>query len=136
MASTHLLSATTIATFAARQMVNSDHWRLVCSGSYVRGSRIEKVCWVHGKYERLKRVISARVSYLLMWRVGEVCMRRVIIDKDADIAPGTQIGVNWQKIKQKLYRVSDTMVVVISKGARVGCTKTLTTDAQRLKLKA
>lgn len=53
-------------------------------------------------------------------KVGEGCiLRRVIIDKDADIAPGTQIGVNLKEDK-KHYHVSDDGVVVISKGARVG----------------
>ncbi len=43
----------------------------------------------------------------------------MIVDKDADIAPGTQIGVNLQEDK-KHYHVSDDGIVVIPKGARVG----------------
>ena len=53
-------------------------------------------------------------------KVGDGCvLRRVIIDKDADIAPGTQIGVNLQEDRKK-YHVSDDGIVIIPKGAKVG----------------
>ncbi|MGB1279702.1 MAG: sugar phosphate nucleotidyltransferase, partial [Vibrio cyclitrophicus] len=92
---------------------------LVCSGSYVRGSRIEKS--VLGFRSNIASACDISESILLGdVKVGEGCiLRRVIIDKDADIAPGTQIGVNLKEDK-KHYHVSDDGVVVISKGARVG----------------
>lgn len=92
---------------------------LVCNGSYVRGSRIEKS--VLGFRSNIASACDISQCILLGdVKVGEGCvLRRVIVDKDADIAPGTQIGVNLQEDK-KHYHVSDDGIVVIPKGARVG----------------
>jgi glucose-1-phosphate adenylyltransferase len=92
---------------------------LVCNGSYVRGSRIEKS--VLGFRSNIASACDISESILLGdVKIGEGCvLRRVIVDKNADIAPGTQIGVNLQEDK-KLYHVSDDGVVVISKGAKIG----------------
>ena len=92
---------------------------LVCNGSYVRGSRIEKC--VLGFRSNIASACDISESILLGdVKVGEGCvLRRVIVDKDADIAPGTQIGVNLKEDK-KHYHVSDEGIVVIPKGARVG----------------
>ncbi|WP_087108817.1 glucose-1-phosphate adenylyltransferase [Parendozoicomonas haliclonae] len=48
-----------------------------------------------------------------------VVLNRVIVDKRAEIAPGTKIGVNPEE-DRKLYHVSDTGLIVIPRGARVG----------------
>lgn len=92
---------------------------LVCNGSYVRGSRIEKS--VLGFRSNIASACDISESILLGdVKVGEGCvLRRVIIDKDADIAPGTQIGVNLMEDK-KHFHVSDDGIVVIPKGARIG----------------
>ncbi|MDA9555995.1 glucose-1-phosphate adenylyltransferase [Vibrio sp.] len=92
---------------------------LVCNGSYVRDSRIKKS--VLGFRSNIASECDISESILLGdVKVGAGCvLRRVIIDKDADIAPGTQIGVNLAEDK-KLYHVSDEGIVVISKGARIG----------------
>lgn len=92
---------------------------LVCNGSYIRGSRIEKS--VLGFRSNIASACDISESILLGdVKVGAGCvLRRVIIDKDADIAPGTQIGVNLTEDKKR-YHVSDNGIVVIPKGARVG----------------
>ena len=92
---------------------------LVCNGSYVRGSRIEKS--VLGFRSNIASACDISECILLGdVKIGEGCvLRRVIVDKDADIAPGTQIGVNLQEDK-KHFHVSEEGIVVIPKGARVG----------------
>ncbi|WGW01486.1 glucose-1-phosphate adenylyltransferase [Vibrio sp. YMD68] len=92
---------------------------LVCNGSYVRGSRIEKS--VLGFRSNIASACDISESILLGdVKIGEGCvLRRVIVDKNADIAPGTQIGVNLQEDK-KHYHVSEDGVVVIGKGEKIG----------------
>ncbi|MGD8172280.1 glucose-1-phosphate adenylyltransferase [Vibrio sp. TRT 21S02] len=92
---------------------------LVCNGSYIRGSRIEKS--VLGFRTNVASACDISESILLGdVKIGEGCvLRRVIIDKDVDIAPGTEIGVNLQQ-DRKLYHVSEEGIVVIPKGARIG----------------
>lgn len=52
--------------------------------------------------------------------IGENCViRRAIIDKRAEIAPGTQIGVNLEE-DRKRFTVTDSGIVVIPRRSRVG----------------
>ncbi|MCL9782359.1 glucose-1-phosphate adenylyltransferase [Vibrio sp. S4M6] len=92
---------------------------LVCNGSYVRGSRIEKSVLGFRSNVASSCDISESI-FLGDVKVGEGCvLRRVIIDKGADIAPGVQLGVNLQEDKKR-YHVSDDGIVVIPKGAKIG----------------
>ncbi|MGF1739859.1 glucose-1-phosphate adenylyltransferase [Vibrio profundum] len=92
---------------------------LVCNGSYVRASRIEKS--VLGFRSNIASCCDISESILLGdVKIGEDCvLRRVILDKDVEIAPGTKIGVHLEEDKQR-YHVSDEGVVVIPKGAKIG----------------
>jgi glucose-1-phosphate adenylyltransferase len=92
---------------------------LVSNGSYVRGSRIEKS--VLGFRSNIASACDISECILLGdVKIGEGCvLRRVIMDKEVDVAPGTQIGVNLQEDK-KHFHVSEEGIVVIPKGARVG----------------
>ncbi len=92
---------------------------LVCNGSLVSGSRIEKC--VLGFRSNIASACDISESILLGdVKIGEGCvLRRVIVDKDVDIAPGTQIGVNLKRDREQ-FHVSDEGIVVIPKGARVG----------------
>ena len=52
--------------------------------------------------------------------IGEGCrLRRCIIDKDVDIAPGTVIGED-PELDKKRFHVSSGGIVVIPKGSRIG----------------
>ncbi|OED42514.1 glucose-1-phosphate adenylyltransferase [Endozoicomonas sp. (ex Bugula neritina AB1)] len=52
--------------------------------------------------------------------IGEgAVIRRAIIDKRAEIAPGTQIGVNAEE-DMKRFKVTESGLVVIPRGAKVG----------------
>lgn len=54
--------------------------------------------------------------------IGEGCrLRRCIIDKDVDIAPGTVIGEDPESDKKR-FHVSPGGIVVIPKGSRIGFT--------------
>ncbi len=92
---------------------------LVCNGSYVRGSHIEKS--VLGFRSNIGSHCNIRESILLGdIKVGKGCiLNRVIADKDVEIAPGSEIGVNLEHDKQR-FHVSEEGIVVIPKGARVG----------------
>ena len=53
-------------------------------------------------------------------KIGEGCeIRKAIIDKRVEIAPGTKIGVNPEE-DRKLFHVTETGIVVIPRGAKVG----------------
>ncbi|CAM3600926.1 glucose-1-phosphate adenylyltransferase [Vibrio aquimaris] len=92
---------------------------LVCNGSYVRCSRIEKS--VLGFRSNIASACDISESILMGdVKVGEGCvLRRVIVDKNVDIAPDTRIGVDLEQDKKR-FHVSDDGIVVIPKGARVG----------------
>ncbi|MBB1465948.1 glucose-1-phosphate adenylyltransferase, partial [Vibrio sp. SG41-7] len=92
---------------------------LVCNGSYVRDSRIEKS--VLGFRSNIAADCDISESVLLGdVKIGDNCiLRRVIVDKGATIASGTQIGVNLSE-DRKRYHVSENGIVVIPKGAHIG----------------
>ncbi|MCW7554191.1 glucose-1-phosphate adenylyltransferase [Endozoicomonas gorgoniicola] len=53
-------------------------------------------------------------------KIGAGCeIRKAIIDKRAEIAPGTKIGVNLDE-DRKLFKVTDSGIVVIPRGTKVG----------------
>ena len=53
-------------------------------------------------------------------KIGAGCeIRKAIIDKRVEIAPGTKIGVNLEE-DRKLFKVTDSGIVVIPRGTKVG----------------
>ncbi|SDH05447.1 glucose-1-phosphate adenylyltransferase [Vibrio xiamenensis] len=92
---------------------------LVCNGSYIRGSKIKKSVLGFRTNVASDCDISESI-FLGSVKIGAGCtLRRVIVDKDVDIAPGTCIGVNEFEDRQR-YDVSDNGIVVIPKGAKIG----------------
>ncbi|MBB1464578.1 glucose-1-phosphate adenylyltransferase [Vibrio sp. SG41-7] len=91
---------------------------LVCNGSYIRDSRIEKS--VLGFRSNVAADCDITESILLGdVKIGDNCiLHRVIVDKGATIAPGTQIGINLSE-DRKRYHVSENGIVVIPKGAYI-----------------
>ena len=79
----------------------------IISGSTVRGSVIGQNVRIHSYCLIEDTVIMNRVE------VGRGCrIRRAIIDKNAYIPPGTEIGYNPEKDREHHY-VSDTGIVVV-----------------------
>ncbi|MCG7497256.1 glucose-1-phosphate adenylyltransferase [Vibrio sp. Of7-15] len=92
---------------------------LISGGSYVQGASIYKS--VLGYRSNIGRNTLVSESVLLGdVKIGENCsIRRAIIDKNVEIAPGTIIGENLEQDRQN-YHVSDDGIVVIPKGAKIG----------------
>ncbi|CAH0535783.1 Glucose-1-phosphate adenylyltransferase [Vibrio stylophorae] len=92
---------------------------LVSAGSYVQGSHIERS--VLGFRTNVGACSLISESILLGdVKVGAGCLiRRAIIDKGVEIAPGTMIGQDLEKDRE-LYHVTESGIVVIEKGAKVG----------------
>lgn len=79
----------------------------IISGSLVRNSVIGRNVRIHSYCLIENAVIMNRVE------IGRECrIRRAIIDKNAYIPPGTEIGYNAEKDRER-YSVSDTGIVVI-----------------------
>ncbi len=92
---------------------------LISAGCYVQGSKINRSvlgfrCNVANGSEVSESVFLGDV------KIGEGCViRRAIIDKHVEIAPGTVIGENIAHDRER-FTVSESGIVVIPKGARVG----------------
>ncbi|RKF18500.1 glucose-1-phosphate adenylyltransferase [Alginatibacterium sediminis] len=92
---------------------------LVSAGSFVLGSVVERSVLGFRSHVRSGSIVSESVL-ISNCRIGEGCrIRRTIIDKGAEIAPGTIIGENLEQ-DRKLYTVSPEGIVVIPKGAKIG----------------
>ncbi|MGF1758576.1 glucose-1-phosphate adenylyltransferase [Photobacterium sagamiensis] len=92
---------------------------MISAGSYIRGAQIHKS--VLGFRTNVDHCSMISESVILGdVKIGENCsIRRTIIDKGAQIAPGTVIGENLEEDRKK-YHVSDDGIVVIPKGAKIG----------------
>ncbi|MGF1688333.1 glucose-1-phosphate adenylyltransferase [Photobacterium japonica] len=92
---------------------------MISAGSYIRGATIHKS--VLGFRTNVEQCTTITESIILGdVKIGANCsIRRAIIDKNVQIAPGTVIGENLEADKQK-YHVSDEGIVVIPKGAKIG----------------
>ncbi|WP_108649327.1 glucose-1-phosphate adenylyltransferase [Dongshaea marina] len=92
---------------------------LISAGCYIQGSRITRSilgfhCTSDSGSQIHESVLLGNV------KVGENCsIRRAIIDKNVEIAPGTVIGEN-PELDRERFTVSEGGIVVIPKGARVG----------------
>jgi len=92
---------------------------MISAGSYIRGAKVYKS--VLGFRTNVDHHTTISESVILGdVKIGAGCsIRRAIIDKNVQIAPGTVIGENIEEDKQK-YHVSDEGIVVIPKGAKIG----------------
>ena len=92
---------------------------LISAGCYVQGSTIVRS--VMGFRCNLAWGSTIQESVLLGdVKIGEGCrIRRAIIDKHVEIAPGVVIGENSAHDRER-FTVSDEGIIVVPKGARVG----------------
>lgn len=92
---------------------------LISGGSYIQGSTIYKSVLGFRSNIAAGSLISESVI-LGDVKVGAGCsIKRAIIDKHVEIAPGTVIGENLELDRQR-FHVSDDGIVVIAKGTKVG----------------
>lgn len=108
------------ATFVntAEHQANVAH-SLVSAGCYLRGCRVERS--VLGF--RCNLGPDSQISHSVLLgdvKIGAGCrIRRAIIDKHVEIAPGTVIGENHEEDRAR-FTVSEGGIVVVPKGARIG----------------
>ena len=92
---------------------------LVSGGSYIQGTSVYKSVLGYRSNIAAGSCISESVI-LGDVKVGAGCtIKRAIIDKNVEIAPGTIIGEDLE-LDRKRFHVSEGGVVVIAKGSRVG----------------
>ncbi|PSW19799.1 glucose-1-phosphate adenylyltransferase [Photobacterium sanctipauli] len=92
---------------------------MISAGSYIRGAKVHRS--VLGFRTNVDTGTTISESVILGdVKIGANCsIRKAIIDKNVQIAPGTVIGENLEEDKKK-YHVSDEGIVVIPKGAKIG----------------
>jgi glucose-1-phosphate adenylyltransferase len=92
---------------------------LVSEGCIVSGSLLDRS--VLSQNVRINSFSSIHDSILMEGvEIGRHCeIRRAIIDKNVTIPPGTKIGVDPEN-DRKRFTVTETGLVIIPKGARVG----------------
>jgi glucose-1-phosphate adenylyltransferase len=92
---------------------------MISAGCYIQGSKISRSilgfrCNIAAGVEISESIFVGDA------KIGEGCtIRRAIIDKQVEIAPGTSIGEDLALDRQR-FTVSEGGIVVIPKGARVG----------------
>ena len=92
---------------------------MISAGSYIRGAKVHRS--VLGFRTNIDQCTTITESVILGdVKIGAGCsIRRAIIDKNVEIAPGTIIGEDLEQDREK-YHVSDEGIVVIPKGAKIG----------------
>jgi glucose-1-phosphate adenylyltransferase len=92
---------------------------LISGGSYIQGAKIYKSVLGYRSNIGANTLVSESVI-LGDVKIGEGCtIKRAIIDKNVEIAPGTMIGEDLELDRQR-FHVSDEGIVVIAKGTKVG----------------
>ncbi len=92
---------------------------LLSAGCYILGTKIDKSVLGFRCHIRSGSRISESIL-LGNTKIGENCViRRTVIDKDVEIAPGAVIGEDLE-LDRKRFTVSDEGIVVIPKGAKIG----------------
>ncbi len=92
---------------------------MISAGCYILGSRVNRTVMGFRCHIRPNSHISESVL-LGNVKVGEGCrIHKAIIDKNAEIAPGTVIGEDPAEDKAR-FTISKGGVVIIPKGARIG----------------
>lgn len=92
---------------------------LVSEGCIVSGSLVDRS--ILSQRVRVNSFSSVHDSILMEGvEIGRHCeIRKAIIDKNVTIPPGTKIGVDHES-DRKRFTVTETGIVIIPKGARVG----------------
>ncbi len=92
---------------------------MISAGSYIRGAKIYRsVLGFRTNVEPNTMICDSVI--LGDVKIGAGCsIRRAIIDKDVHIASGTVIGEDLEQDKARFF-VSDTGIIVIPKGSRIG----------------
>ena len=90
---------------------------IVSQGSIISGSVVRNC--VVGRNVRIHSYSQIEDSIIMDWvEIGRGCkIHRAIIDKGNNIPPGTQIGYDIDKDRER-YFVSDSGIVVVARGAR------------------
>ena len=92
---------------------------LIAGGSYLQGAKIYKSVLGYRSNVGPGTMVSESVI-LGDVKIGANCtIKRTIIDKNVEIAPGTVIGEDIELDRQR-FHVSDSGIVVIAKGSKVG----------------
>lgn len=92
---------------------------LISGGSYIQGSKIYKSVLGYRSNIAHGSIISECVL-LGDVKIGAGCsIKRAIIDKGVEIAPGTVIGEDYELDRER-FHVSDGGVIVIEKGSKIG----------------
>ncbi|MER2494113.1 glucose-1-phosphate adenylyltransferase [Catenovulum sediminis] len=92
----------------------------IASGCVIRGSKVHKS--VLG-FEVLIEPNSSITESVIMGNnlIGEGCtIHRTILDKNVEVAPGTEIGVNHEADEKRGFTISAEGIVTVPKGTRVG----------------
>ncbi len=87
----------------------------VCAGTIISGGRVERS--IVGPMVRINSFSHVSDSILFEGvEVGRHCrIRRAIIDKGVRIPPGTEIGFDLEKDRQRGFTISDNGIVTIAK---------------------
>ncbi|MEM9694572.1 MAG: glucose-1-phosphate adenylyltransferase, partial [Myxococcota bacterium] len=92
---------------------------IVSLGCIISGGRIHRT--VMGNRCRINSFSDVQESVLMEGvNIGRHArIRRAVIDKNVDIPPGTEIGYNRERDRERFF-VSDNGIVVIPKATRLG----------------
>lgn len=88
---------------------------MVCSGVVVSGSRVRRSVLSPGVHLHTGSLVEDSVLLHNVEVGRHAVVRRAVIDKNVSIPPGTQIGVDLARDRER-FHVSDGGVVVIGKG--------------------
>ena len=81
----------------------------VISGSTIRNSLLFTDCYVHSYSSVSDSVILPNVD------IGEHCtIRRAIIDRGAEVPPGTEIGVDHDADRERGFRVTESGLTLVT----------------------
>lgn len=91
---------------------------IVAEGTIISGSSVHHC--VIGRNVRIHSFSQIEDSVIMDWtEIGRNCkIRRAIIDKGNTIMPGTEIGYDLDRDRQRGYVVSDGGIVVVAQGER------------------
>jgi glucose-1-phosphate adenylyltransferase len=88
---------------------------VVCAGTIISGGRVERS--IVGPMCRINSFANVSDSILFEGvEIGRHCrIRRAIVDKGVRIPPGTEIGFDLEKDRQRGFMISDQGIVTIAK---------------------
>jgi glucose-1-phosphate adenylyltransferase len=92
---------------------------MVCSGVIVSGATVEKSVLSPKVHLHSYAHVEGAVLFSGVEVGRHALVRNAILDKDVDVEPGAEIGVDLEADRAAGFTVSDGGVVVVPKGARV-----------------